>query len=76
MPVQIPPKPAIIAPAPIPVLKEIKVISGGKAYHVTVNGIPCSRDVVFVSRAVQVPSQRMTVAISCDGARGDPGNPR
>ncbi len=69
MPVALPPKPpAIVAPQPVPIMKDIELISNGRTYHIPVQGIPCAANVLFVSRVVQQPSQRMTVVLSCDGA--------
>lgn len=65
-----PPKPAIMAPAspsPYPTLADVEIIAQNVAYHVPVTGIACASQTVFVSRIVRKPSQRMTVAISCDG---------
>lgn len=68
-----PPKPPIVAPAtptPYPTLADVEIVAQGMTYHVPVVGIPCSAQTVFVTRVVRKPSQRMTVAISCDGPNG------
>jgi hypothetical protein len=53
--------PAFTAPAPV--LQDIEFVSGSRAWHISI-GTPCAR--VFTTRFMRVPSQRMTLVVSCD----------
>lgn len=61
-----PPKPAYVAPAPSPVLRDVEIISGGRVWHIPVASLPCNS--LAYSTVVKTPSLQQTAVLSCNGA--------